>query len=217
MAGAHSSVSSALGLTMTAVGGFVDAYTYLQHGVFATAQTGNVVLFGVALARGDPAWLYVWPILGFVAGVALATVVGMAEPAREHRLIAAVLGVQAAVLAALAVIPASAPTVLVTVPVAALAGVQLSLFRTLAGIPFVSIATTGNLMRATQFTLAAVRTRSRADRRTAAAGSAVVACFAVGATVGAVLTSRWAEAIVVAAAAQAGVALVFARQRHDHG
>ena len=36
------------------VGGFLDAYSYLARGrVFAGAQTGNVVLFGVRAAAGN--------------------------------------------------------------------------------------------------------------------------------------------------------------------
>ena len=43
-----------VGILLAAAGGFLDAYTFLCRGhVFANAQTGNIVLFGVSLARGD--------------------------------------------------------------------------------------------------------------------------------------------------------------------
>src|SRR5580693_2103123 len=46
-------VASALATT---AGGAMDAWVYLAHGhVFANAQTGNVVLMGIALAGGDVA------------------------------------------------------------------------------------------------------------------------------------------------------------------
>ena len=42
-----------LGVLLAAVGGFLDAYTYVTRGgVFAGAQTGNVVLLGVDVAGG---------------------------------------------------------------------------------------------------------------------------------------------------------------------
>ncbi len=45
-----------LGLAVICAGGFMDAYSYLMHGhVFATGQTGNVVLFTLRLVNGD--WL----------------------------------------------------------------------------------------------------------------------------------------------------------------
>ena len=52
----------------TVANGFVDAYTFLAHGgVFANAQTANVVLFGVGLARRDVVnpLAHLWPILAF--------------------------------------------------------------------------------------------------------------------------------------------------------
>jgi uncharacterized membrane protein YoaK (UPF0700 family) len=45
-----------LAALLAIAGGFLDAFTYIAHGgVFANAQTGNVVLLGVFAARGD--WL----------------------------------------------------------------------------------------------------------------------------------------------------------------
>ena len=39
---------------LAVVGGVLDAYTYiLRGGVFANAQTGNIVLLGVHVADGD--------------------------------------------------------------------------------------------------------------------------------------------------------------------
>ena len=61
-----------IGAILAAVGGFLDAYTYLARGqVFANAQTGNIVLLGVHLSEGDfkKALSYLVPILAFVAGV----------------------------------------------------------------------------------------------------------------------------------------------------
>ena len=57
------------------VGGYLDAYSYLARGhVFANAQTGNVVLFGVRTAAGDwtSAYKTLPAILAFMCGVAVA-------------------------------------------------------------------------------------------------------------------------------------------------
>ena len=46
------SESFRLGAVLALTGGFLDAYTYLiRGGVFANAQTGNIVLLGVRLLR----------------------------------------------------------------------------------------------------------------------------------------------------------------------
>jgi uncharacterized membrane protein YoaK (UPF0700 family) len=49
----------AIACLFAVVGGFLDTYSYLARGhVFANAQTGNVVLFGVRAAAGD--WTSAW-------------------------------------------------------------------------------------------------------------------------------------------------------------
>lgn len=47
-------------------GGFLDIYTYVVRGkVFANAQTGNIVLFGLNIAEGNvkESFYYLIPIL----------------------------------------------------------------------------------------------------------------------------------------------------------
>ena len=47
-----------LGILLALSGGFMDAYSYIcRGGVFANAQTGNMLLLGVNRHRGiDPVW-----------------------------------------------------------------------------------------------------------------------------------------------------------------
>ena len=66
------SESFLLGALLTVVGGYFDVYTYITRGgVFANAQTGNIVLLGINLADGDilQALSHLIPILAFVLGV----------------------------------------------------------------------------------------------------------------------------------------------------
>ena len=68
----HLQMSESFFLTaiLAIVGGFLDSYSYLMRGhVFANAQTGNIVLFGVNLQKRDftQAFYYFVPILvGFI-------------------------------------------------------------------------------------------------------------------------------------------------------
>ena len=62
------SESLRLGLVLALVGGYLDAYTYLcRGGVFANAETGNMVLLGIHLAQGhwQGALKYLSPVLAF--------------------------------------------------------------------------------------------------------------------------------------------------------
>ena len=64
-----------MGTLLALTGGFLDAYTYISRGgVFANAQTGNIVLLGLNMASGQ--WsrvlYYLVPIIAFVLGIFLA-------------------------------------------------------------------------------------------------------------------------------------------------
>ena len=63
-----------VGICLAAAGGFLDAYTYtLRGGVFANAQTGNLVLLALRAAQGDwqGAFYYVIPVAAFFCGILL--------------------------------------------------------------------------------------------------------------------------------------------------
>ncbi|WP_141009366.1 YoaK family protein, partial [Listeria monocytogenes] len=66
------SESIGLGLLLALAGGFMDAYSYIERGqVFANAQTGNILLFGINLSEGN--WTiaiqYFWPVVSFTVGI----------------------------------------------------------------------------------------------------------------------------------------------------
>ena len=68
------SESIELAILLALSGGIMDAYSYLvRDHVFANAQTGNMLLFGVNLATGDWAQClhYAIPVVCFAAGIAL--------------------------------------------------------------------------------------------------------------------------------------------------
>ena len=65
----------------------MDAYSYLARGqVFANAQTGNMLLFGVNLARGQfqHALHYLCPVLAFGLGIFLAEFVHFQKIQKVH-------------------------------------------------------------------------------------------------------------------------------------
>ena len=82
------SESLVLGLLLALAGGFFDAYTYLcRGGVFANAETGNIVLLGAHLAEGDweKALRYLLPIVAFAFGVLSAELVKRRFKSRQNR------------------------------------------------------------------------------------------------------------------------------------
>lgn len=72
------SESIELGIVLALAGGFMDAYSYMcRDGVFANAQTGNMLLLGINLSERNwgMALHYLFPVLAFAVGIALADVV----------------------------------------------------------------------------------------------------------------------------------------------
>lgn len=87
------SESLAVGFLLALTGGLLDAYSYLNRGeVFATAETGNIVLMGINLAQQNwsGALHYLLPVLAFTAGILAAEWVrrrcdpGEGRPQRLH-------------------------------------------------------------------------------------------------------------------------------------
>ena len=73
---------------LSAVGGFLDAYTYLAcGGVFANAQTGNVVLLGVELSNAEwaTALRQLLPVAAFLVGVGCVEILARTPRRRLFR------------------------------------------------------------------------------------------------------------------------------------
>ncbi|MFJ9821068.1 YoaK family protein [Streptomyces sp. NPDC101151] len=200
-----------LGVLLALVGGGLDAYTFISRGgVFANAQSGNVVLLGIAAAQRHwrEALEHVPSILAFVAGVLVAETLQRPRVAAVLRWPAcAAMVLELVVLAVVGLIPASAPDALVTVLVAFMASVQMSTFRTLVDSVYNSTMTTGNLRSAMQNAYAAVAGRDADARRRAGQFAGVILAFLAGAFGGGWLTLAWGVRAVWAACVVLAVGL----------
>jgi uncharacterized membrane protein YoaK (UPF0700 family) len=197
-------------MLLAGVGGFLDAYTYVgYHGVFANAQTGNVVLLGVDAQAGhwQDALLHVPPIVAFVLGVALAH--GLARPkVREivRRPTRWVLITEIVVLAIVGALPSGIPRGIVPGAISFVSAAQVATFRSLEGIGYTSTITTGNLRDLTANFLKWRAGHDLVARHRTTVLASIIAAFAVGAGIGGLCT-RLIEhrAAWVAAAVLAGV------------
>jgi uncharacterized membrane protein YoaK (UPF0700 family) len=180
---------------LAAVGGFLDAYTYLKRGgVFATAQTGNVVLLAVGLGQRDFALALrkLPPIGAFALGVIAAETLKRPRVTRAvHRPSRVAVAVELLILVAVGALPGSVPNGIVTALIAFCAGLQLTMFRTLVTWPVSTAMTTGNLVSALRAAHAAIVDRDRNKARQAADYGRVILGFSTGALAGAILSTRF--------------------------
>lgn len=202
-----------LGLLLAAVGGFLDAFTFVGYGgVFANAQTGNVVLMG--LEAGEQHWraalLHVPPIVAFLLGVTVAEWLG--RPA-AHRIVKRptrlALGAEILVLGVAGLVPGWVPDQVVTAAIAFVAAVQVSTFRSLGGIDYSTTLTTSNLRSLVEKTYRWRADHDAAAGRQAVQLTAVLLAFGAGAGAGGWCTRALGPRAAWVAAAGLVIALAY--------
>ncbi|HEY0539873.1 MAG TPA: YoaK family protein [Actinoallomurus sp.] len=181
-----------LGVLLAIAGGFQDAYSYIGlGGVFANAQTGNVVLLGVEAARQQwaAAVRHVPSLLAFVVGVMVAETLSRPRVAGALRYPARfALMLEIIVLGVVGLPPRGVPDSLIVAMIAFTASVQVTTFRTLIIWPYNTTMLTGNLRTAAQAAYQAVADRDAEAMRKARSFLIIIGSFTVGAFAGGWLT-----------------------------
>lgn len=196
------SESFRLGAVLALTGGFLDAYTYLiRGGVFANAQTGNIVLLGVRLMEGD--WGGRRPLSGTHSGLCRGGTGGRADPrtvpgaqALHWRQIT--VAAELLLLAAVAFLPAALDNA-ANVLVAFVCAVQVESFRKVNGNAFATTMCTGNLRSGTERLYLWGKTGERDHGHRAAQYYGIIVFFIVGAALGAWCSGRWGQRAVLGA------------------
>jgi uncharacterized membrane protein YoaK (UPF0700 family) len=174
------------------VGGFLDAYSYLARGhVFANAQTGNVVLFGVRAAAGD--WISAGrtlpPIVAYICGVAVARLQRVRPQKQTFRGTLVCQALELLVLLVLLLFGRFVPDLCAVSLIAFSAALQNTSFSNVGPWQFNSAMTTSNLRNAVSgWVQLAMGENDPKLRGGAIVGSVVLLCFVAGALLGGVCT-----------------------------
>ena len=197
--GGPSSIRSVAGLLVIAslfalAGGSLDAYTFLTHNhVFSTAESGNVVLFGVIASGGEwaKAWPYLPPIGAFVLGTAVAKLLGAKTQKQTFRATLICQGLEGILLLFLDLFGAKLSSQLVVPLIAFCAALQSVSFAELGPWKFNNAMTTSNLRNGTSAIVSWLMGRDREKSRGQAIVSATIfLCFMAGALLGGLYTRR---------------------------
>ena len=172
-------------------GGFLDAYTYISRGgVFANAQTGNIVLLGVNAA--DKQWgrvvQYLIPIAAFAVGVFAAEQIKWHFKERKEihwRQLTVLLEI--VILAAVAFMPKELNW-LANTAVSFACAVQVESFRKVRGSAFATTMCTGNLRSGTELLGNYLRTGDRELGKKSIKYYGIILSFIVGAGGGYLIT-----------------------------
>lgn len=164
----------------------MDAYSYLLHGqVFATGQTGNIVLLCMNLAEGT--WLgvprYLVSILAFVLGIMLSRHVLVRVHGRAtQRMQRWVAVLEAVAFAIIALLPTWSPDLLVNSSISFCAAVSYENFRQFGTkSAYASVFCTGNLRSLGETLYDGLFEGDRHELHRSARYAALIASFCAGA------------------------------------
>ena len=201
----------------TVAGGATDAWVYLAHGqVFANAQSGNIVLIGIALAGGDVARAakHLPSLLAFVIGLLASALSGQSLKRRRLNSRNVRLALECVMLVALGMFAHRMPDSAVTACIGFIAGVQITSLSKIGTWSFNTGMTTGNL-RAGVRALAKALTGSREEWPHAVTMFVLSVAFGAGAGGGAWLTPRVGGGTLVAIAVVIAAVIAVAPRRLD--
>jgi uncharacterized membrane protein YoaK (UPF0700 family) len=200
-----------LGMLLALVGGFLDAYTFVcRGGVFANAQTGNLVFIGVQVYAGHfvQALLTTVPIFAFILGVFLAEIIKerwSTTSVRQAEKI--ILLLEMLVLFVIGFVPSTVPHAFVTIAIAFVASVQTASFKRLVDSPYSTTMCTGNLRSASEFAYRAIRKKDKVASVRAQRYTLVLLWFVLGSFLGAMLTLLLGVKAVWCSVAVLGIAV----------
>lgn len=173
--------------TLAVLGGFMDAYTYVLKGkVFANAETGNVVLLGIALLDGrfHDVLKYILPVVCFSCGIFYSEIVKMSALSEKNK-VRFVFIFESVILILIGIIESFVKNIIITSLISFLAAVQVGSFSKVRGNPVATTMITGNLRSASVNFFAAVIKKEKEGAFKAARYFFVIVFFVVGAAGGA--------------------------------
>lgn len=175
-------------LLLAFAGGYIDAYTWIIHGVMANAQTANLIFLWVYATAGDwpKALHFVPPILAFAVGIVIAAwlrrIVGERAGAISTLL-------EILLLIAIGILHNRLPNLAGTLGISLVAAMQTASFTKVEGTICSTVMITGNMRQAIE-TIFAVASGGAAPGTLRRSGIffALCAVFGFGAAVGAFAT-----------------------------
>lgn len=177
-----------LGAVLAVIGGFLDAYSYLlRGGVFANAQTGNIVLLGISLQKGkwQGAVHYAIPILAFAAGVIVVEIIKKyfkQYPKIHWRQI--IVMMEAVLICLVALIPSGDLDMMANVIISFVCAMQVETFRKIHGNAYATTMCTGNLRSGMEILFKYSQTKDRELRNKSLKYFGIILFFIIGAALG---------------------------------
>lgn len=184
-----------IGLLPAMIGGFLDAYTYLCFdGVFANAQTGNMVLLSIALIDHNQQFVdYLVPICFFAIGILITQY--FATHLIQLFFVVSLL-VELLILSFIGFLPDFLPPFLTVALVSMISSIQLTSFKKICGVPYSSTMCTGNLRSSMEALYEYIHKKEVVFLHRFLCYGAIILFFCIGAVIGAISASYFEKRAV---------------------
>jgi uncharacterized membrane protein YoaK (UPF0700 family) len=192
-----------IGLALTFIGGFIDAYTFVERGgVLAAGQTGNLIFLSVNIAQGDMTGVLtkLATVVAFMLGVVAVRILEYHVKPHSHYWRSTILIAELVVCLVVSQLPHSVPNFAVTPPLAFVMAMQTTAFSYIAGRGYNNVFSTGNLKKATSAVATYWMTRDKKQLTTGIVYFELVFAFAIGAIVSALLQKVFNTQTIIFAA-----------------
>ncbi len=194
-----------VGALLTIVGGYFDAYTYIARGgVFANAQTGNIVLLGLNLAEGNylKALSYFIPVLAFILGIFTAELIHKTKNKTPFDWRQLIIALEIVTVVAVAIIPVSPAemysfNMFANVIISYVCSLQVQSFRKIHGITCATTMCTGNLRSGTDLLVKYQTGRNKQDLKDGLKYYFINVFFVAGAVISVFVTKVFGTSAVI--------------------
>jgi uncharacterized membrane protein YoaK (UPF0700 family) len=175
-----------ISLLLAFAGGYLDAYTWIIHGVMANAQTANLVLLWVhgTVGEWERAVQFVAPMAAFMVGIVVAAWLRRSTGDRASAISTLI---EIVLLITVGILHNRLPDLAGTLGISFVAAMQTAIFTKVEGVAYSSVMITGNLRQAIEGVFAVVSGQLGSLRRPGVFAALCVA-FGIGAAVGAYAT-----------------------------
>ena len=188
-------------------GGFMGAFTYTIRGnVFCNAQTGNMVLMGIAL--GDANWLEAAYLLIPISAYFIGAIISEILPKKIKKINflrwdTCLIGFEVLVLIALGFVPESAPFQISQIAINFICSMQYNTFRQAEGVPMATTFCTNHLRQTGVHLIKWVKKKDQKAKERFLIHIFMLGMFIAGAAVGTVLSrlilgkAIWGAAVIM--------------------
>ena len=179
-----------LAMLLSILGGIMDGYSYsVRGGVFATGQTGNLIIFAYRFVHGqyDRAFRAFVPILGFWLGIFAAQFILnriVSKNGENRKLKSRILFLEATVLFGIGFVPDSVLDIIPNSITSLLAAMQFSSFRRFEDeLAYASVFCTGNMRSCAELYYKGIFGKDHAATKRAVKYSCILLSFLTGAVI----------------------------------